>query len=171
MRNAIKYILLLSVVCLTACGGGGGGGSTPPSGPTKAVLKINLTGTLPTNFAMSGLGVTVTLPANVTPEMANGVVSTSIIVPSGTYAGGTPTTPVYVPATGGNLGNIQIALANSVPAGVTQVGEVATVTLQLANGAAPTASSFTISNVTIIDTLGNSNSTAMGATVESVTLQ
>jgi hypothetical protein len=165
--------IILTLICaltLTACGGGGGGGSAPTA-PTKAILKINLTGTLPTNFAMSGLGMTVTLPANVTPELANGVVATSVVAASGTYAGGAPTTPVYVAASGNSLATLQLALANAVPSGVTTVGEVATVTVLLAGGAVPTTSSFVISNVTVIDTLGNSNSTAMGATVASVSLQ
>lgn len=170
MNTIIKSILLLAVVCLPACGGGGGGSTTPPA-PTKAVLKINLTGTLPTSFAMSGLGMTVTLPANVTPEVVAGVVAATVVTPSGTFAGGTQTAPVYVAASGGSPATLQIVLVNAVPAGVTQVGEVATVTLQLANGAAPASSAFAVNGVTVIDTLGNSNATAMGAIVASVILQ
>lgn len=114
-----------------------------------------------------------TLPANITPELASGVVAASAITPSGTYVGATPTTPVYATASGGTSATLQLALANAVPVPtrVTLVGEVAAVTVQLANGTAPTTSSFAISNVTVIDTLGNSNATAMGAKVASVSLQ
>ena len=170
MRILMLFILAVTSLTLAACGGGGGG-SPAPSSPTKATLKINLTGTLPANFAMSGLGMTVILPANVTPELANGVVASSVVAASGTYSGGTATTPVYVPTSGSAPATLQLVLANAVPAGVTQVGEVATVTVQLANGAAPTAGSFFFSTVTVIDTLGNSDSTSMRGAVTGVTLQ
>lgn len=169
MKNVLTCILLLSVTILAACGGGGGGGATPPSSPVKAILKINLTGTLPA--AMAGLGMTLSLPSNVTPELSSGAVAASVVTPSGTCSGGTPTTPVYTAAIGTTPATLQLALANAAPAGVAQVGEVATVTLLLANGAAPTTTSFIISNVTVIDTLGNSNLTAMNGTVVSVVLQ
>ena len=168
MRILILFILAVTSFSLTACGGGGGGGGGSVV-PTKATLKINLSGTLPA--AMAGVGMTITLPANVTPELDSGAVAATVVSPSGTYAGATATTPVYTAAVGTTPATLQLALANAETAGVTQVGEVATVTLQLANGAQPGTSSFTVSNVSVIDTLGNSNSTAMSAVVASMMLQ
>lgn len=172
MRIFAHIIFALTIMTLTACGGGGGG-TTPQTPPpsTKATLKINLTGTLPAGSAMAGAGLTLTLPANVIPEMASGAVASTVVTASGVFAGGSVTTPVYVPANGAVPASLQLAVANAVPAGVTQIGEIATVTLQLANGATPAASSFSFSNVSVIDTLGNINSSSMGAAVANVTLQ
>lgn len=161
--NSVFVIFMLTL--LAACGGGGG--STEPSAaPSTAVIKLNLTGTLPSNTAIAGVGITITLPANVTPELANSIVAASVVTPSGTFAGGTQTSPVYSAASG----TIQLALVNSADAGVTDVGEVATVTLQLANGVAPTDASFSLASVNVIDTLGNPIA-GMGAVVSGVTLQ
>lgn len=138
---------------------------------TKAILKINLAGNLG-DKTISGAGFTLTLPANVTPEIIDNSVAGTVVTPSGTFAGGTLTPAVYIAATATTPGTLKIALANSIEAGVTAVGEVATVTLQLANGVAPAAADFKFdaAPVVVTDTLYDTI-TGMTASVTSVTLQ
>ena len=138
---------------------------------TTATLTINLTGTLPTNTGIAGAVFTVTLPADVTPALTNGAVAAGVVTPSGTFAGGTMTQPVYTPATANTPGTITVTVANTVPAGVTQVGEVATITVQLANFTTPSAASFGLSAVSVIDATVYNTIGGMGATVAGVTLQ
>lgn len=137
---------------------------------TSAILKINLTGTLPAGTAISGAAFTLTLPANVTPALVSGVVANGVITPSGTFVGGTQAPPLYTVATASAPGTIYLTLVNPVAAGTTQVGEVATITLQLTNGVTPVAGSFGVSGVSVSDVLYNSIG-SMSATVASVTLQ
>jgi hypothetical protein len=159
MRQLLKYLsLTLTLLTLAACGGGGGDSSSGPTTYTTATVRISLSGTLPATRAIAGAGFVLTLPENVTPATTNGIIASSVVTPSGTFAGGTLIQPVYTPATATTAGTVQIAVANAAPAGVTQVGEIATVTLKLANGAMPTAAAFTLPQVgvTVIDTDGNS---------------
>jgi hypothetical protein len=68
-------------------------------------------------------------------------------------------------------GTLKVTLASSTPAGVAQVGEVATITLQLANGAAPSAASFVVSAASVIDAALYAPITGMNVVVAGVTLQ
>jgi hypothetical protein len=177
MKNILLHLAVtLVLLTISACGGGGGGGSsttdggssnTTPAAKTTAKLTVSLNGTLPTSTAIAGAAFTLTLPTGVTPANTNGVVASGVITPSGTFAGGTQTPPVYTAASG----TLQVTLVNSVPAGVTQVGEVATITLQLANGATPTAASFGVSAVSVIDASLYAPIAGMNAVVANVTLQ
>lgn len=168
-------VLALVLMTLVACGGGGGGGggeTNQPSAKTTASLVINLTGTLPVSAAISGADFTVTLPASVTPKNINGAVEPGVVAPSGTFTGSTLSPQVvYTAATPSAAGTLKIILATSIPAGATQVGEVARITLQLANGVAPTVSSFGISSVNVVDAGTYGTISGMGANVASVTLQ
>lgn len=164
----ISIFIIFILSCLVGCGGGGGGGSTTVYSTTT--LKVSLSGTLPAGTAIISAGFTLTLPANVTPAMVNGAVASSVVTPSGTFAGGTALPPIYTLATATTAGTLRVVLANASPAGVTQVGEISTVVLQLANGAAPTASAFTLSAVDVRDTFGILVS-GMQALVSGVTLQ
>lgn len=167
MRNNILRGILLSLalLILAACGGGGGGDSTK----TSATLKISLNGTIGAD-AIAGAGFILTLPANVTPATSGGVVATNVVIPSGTFAGGTITPVTYTPAVGATPGNLEIVVANSVPAGVTTVGEIATVTLQLANGATPVAADFPVNTISVTNPSGGVIP-GMTASVTAVTLQ
>lgn len=142
-----------------------------PVAKTTATLKMNLTGTLPASTGISGAGFTLTLPTDVTPALTSGVVSNGVATPSGTFAGGTQTPPIYTAATASTPGTLKVTLANSIPAGVTQVGEVATITLQLANGAAPTTGSFGVSAVSVVDAVLYNSISGMGAEVAGLSLQ
>ena len=77
----------------------------------------------------------------------------------------------FTPATTSAPGTLKVILTNSVAAGVTQVGEMATITLQLANSAAPTTGSFGVSAVSVIDAALYNTISGMGASVANVSLQ
>lgn len=140
-KNILKYLaIILTLITIAACGGGGG---APAASPTTATLKISLTGILPSEKAISGAEFVLTLPAGVTPAMANDIVTSSVVIPSGTFDGGVIAPPVYTPATINTAGTVRIPLATANEFGVTMVGEVATITLQLSNGAQPTVDGFT----------------------------
>jgi uncharacterized repeat protein (TIGR02543 family) len=140
--------------------------------PTSATLKINLSGDL-AGKAISGAEFTLTLPANVTPTTVGGEVATSVVTPSGTFAGSSIAPVVtYTPAVGAAPGTVHVVVTNSVPTGVMTAGEVATINLQLSNGAAPVVTDFALNSVpvVVIDTLYNPIA-GMTASVAGVTLQ
>jgi hypothetical protein len=109
----------------------------------------------------------------VTPATTNGVVATSVVIASGTFAGSTLAPQVtYIAATANTPGTLRVILASSTATGVSQTGEIATITLQLANGAAPTTASFgQLSAVSVVDTALYATISGVGASVAGVTLQ
>ena len=176
MKNILLYLAVtLSLLILAGCGGGGGGttvqNNTPPA-KTTASLTISQTGSLPASKTISGADFTITLPANVTPALTNGLVANGVVTLTGTFAGGTLAPQVvYTPATANALGTLKVILASSVSAGLTQTGDVATITLQLASGAVPTASSFVVSSDSVIDATLYAPITGMNIVVANVVLQ
>jgi|GEM_PF-1896983 len=156
-------------------GGGSGGGSGDGGGGsggtvfTTAILKINLSGALG-GKSIAGISFKLTLPTNITPATVNSVVATGVVTPSGAFAGSSIAPIVTYTPPGATSGAMQIVLSSSLPAGVTTIGEVAIITLQLANGATPAAANFDLTSVNVIDTFGASVS-GMSASVGGVTLQ
>ena len=139
---------------------------------TTAILAVNMTGALPASKTISGADFTITLPANVTPATTNGVIATGVVTLTGTFAGSTLSPQVvYTAATASTPGTMKVILASSAAAGLSQVGEMATINLQLANGAVPTASSFVVSGDSIIDATLYVPITGMNVVVTSVALQ
>jgi hypothetical protein len=110
-----------------------------------------------------------TLPNDVTPELVSGVVASSVVTPSGVFTGGSLIPVVYKEATASIPGKVVIGLASAAASGIVYTGEVATVTLHLANNAAPVVASFTLDQ-TVIDITGKPVS-GLSATVSGVTLQ
>ncbi len=166
---SLGIVFFLALLMLSACGGGGGGAGTAY---TTVTLKVNLNGDTG-GKAIIGAGFTLTLPSNAAPAMVNGVVADGVVKPSGTFAGSTILPAVtYTPAAGTIPGKLVIIIANSLPAGVTTAGEVATVTLQLANGTALSAVNFVLDSIpgSVIDVSGNPVP-GMTASVTGVTLQ
>lgn len=172
----IKYILhsivlSLAFMILSACGGGGGGSETPetPGTKTTATLKISLGG-IPNGTLVAGTEFTLTLPANVAPDVDSFGNPTSIFVTnSGTFSLSSIAPVVsYIKAVVGSPGKVYVILANSAD---NAAGEVATIVLQLANGATPAATDFGLNNpsVKVIDRGGNPISGATAAV--GVTLQ
>lgn len=173
MKNILFYLVMpLTLITISACGGGGGSTSPQPTAKTTATLTINLTGTLPAGTSLSGTDFTVTLPGNVTPVMANGAVAAGVVSSAGVFTGSTLSPQVvYTAATAGVPGSLMVILPNSIPAGVTQIGDVATIILQLANGAVPTAADFPLSAVSVIDAAQYAAISGMGVSIASVMLQ
>lgn len=166
-KNIVKFVTLtLALLTLAACGGSGGDATTTK---TTATVKIALNGTLPADTAIAGVGLTLTLPGDVTPEQVNGAVAASVVTPSGVFAGGALIPVVYKEATASAPGTVVIGLGSAAATGVAQTGEVATVTLRLSNNAAPVAGSFALDQ-TVTDTSGKTVS-GLNATVNEVTLQ
>ena len=164
-KNILKYAtLILTLLALAACGGG----TTDTTKPT-ATFKISLNGTLPTGTAISGAVFTLTLPDNVIPELVSGAVADSVVTPSGVFAGGVLIPVVYKEATAYAPGMLVIGLASAATTGVAETGEVATVTLRLANSAAPTADSFTLDQAAT--DLSGKVVSGLNATVSGMTLQ
>lgn len=179
-RILVSLPLLAALLSLASCGGGGGGGVTAPGDavtppaqkvPTTATLKIALVGTLPVDDSIVGVGLTLFFPSDLTPAMTNGAVAPNVVAPSGTFAGGIPVEPIFTPpATPPALGKMLITLTDASLTGVTRIGEVATVTLKVANGATPTASSFVLSTNGVIDFYGRPIP-SLNAVVSEVILQ
>jgi hypothetical protein len=159
--------LMLTLLTLAACGGGGGGGGA--SAKTTATVKVALNGTLPAGTALNGAVFTLTLPGDVTPELVNGVVASTVVTASGTFSGGVVTPVVYKEATATSAGVLVIAIASAADAGVSVTGEVATVTLHLANSTEPAVTSFTLDQ-SATDMSGKVVS-GLSAAVSGVTLQ
>ncbi|MGB9081239.1 MAG: hypothetical protein WCD00_08060 [Desulfuromonadaceae bacterium] len=134
--DKIYGFIIITVLLLSGCGGGGGGGGTPSVQPTIARVTLATQGTLPTG-ELSGIGVTLQLPAGVTPALAaNGSVDSSVVKASGVLANNAdlviPT--YYTPATGTTPGTLVFVLASQPPNGF-GIGEFATITLNIAPGA------------------------------------
>ena len=160
----IRLAFMLTLMTLAACGSGG-------NEPTTATLTVVLNGELPVSKAISGVVFTLTLPPNVTPSVTNGNVDSGVVTPSGTFAGGGAPSVIYTAATASDPGTLKIALVNTIQDGVTQVGEVATIFLQLSNGAAPSAADFQMNAVSVIDVFPSATIAGMGANTRSVMLQ
>lgn len=176
MKNIVKgFILLWTTMALFGCGGGGGGstvgeGSKPPVGttPTTAVVKLSAE-TLPAGTSLSGLGLTLNLPAGVTVKTdAAGVVA------PGTVAGpgGTASTGIlaeFTPAAPPAQAKLALALTSAEKQGL-GIGEFATVTCDVAPGTTPSAADFTITEVQAVDIPGNklSEASASGLSIKSI---
>lgn len=160
-RTLSGGLLVLFSLLAAACGGGGGSGSSTLSAApvtySKAIIKVGLTGTLPPGTAISGASFSLSLlqPDLAIPTTA-GAVDTGVVTPSGTFLGAIQTTPQFTPAVSPvKFGNLMINLADTTAAGVTQVGEIATITVSLPNHAAPPPGSYVLLPYGVVDLSGN----------------
>lgn len=140
----MRHCLLLSaclLFTLSGCGSGGGGNGS--AAPTKSVVKLSTQGTVPTQSTVGGVQLTLVLPAGVTVKADNtGKTNGGVVVASGVATGADVYTGTYTPATASTDGTLEIWIANSQTGFGT--GEFVTVTCDLAAGAAPKATDFTI---------------------------
>lgn len=98
--------------------------------------------------------------------------SPSAVALSGTFAGSTLAPQVvYTAATASAPGTLKVILASSEVSGLPLVGEMATITLQLANGAVPTANNFVVNGDSVFDATLYAPIAGMNVVVASVTLQ
>ena len=139
---------------LAACGGGGGVevvGSAPPV--RTVTLKLATTGTA--SAAMGGIGISIVLPAGVTPLLnTDGTVGAAVVVVSGVATPGTVAPPAYVAASGATQATLQFVMASTAPAGF-PAGEFATLVLNLAGTTTPVSGDFILSGFIPTNILGN----------------
>jgi hypothetical protein len=123
------------IILLAACGGGGGGGggtsSTPPAQPTKAIVKLATSGTLPAGVNIAGLTTTVNYPTTKGLSIADNDIAASGVAINSTLAPNTNTPG-------------QAILGNFTLAGGFPIGEFATLTFSFAAGTPPLASDFNV---------------------------
>jgi len=120
----------------------------PPVQLTTAVLKISTQGTLDAGTSLSGVGITLNLPAGVTVKTdAGGAVDPGVVTVSGGAVPSTLVAPLFTPATTGTNATLTFAVASNTAGGF-NVGEFATVTCDIAPGSFPTAADFTLSGLT-----------------------
>jgi hypothetical protein len=170
LKYIFQYLTAISLLAtLASCGVSETNTTTPNQQATKstATIKLSLTGKLPATSAISGAEFTLILPANVTPKYTNGNVDSGVVVPSGTFAGSTLSPQVIYSTAASTL---KVILPSSTPAGVTQVGEVATITLLLDNNTLPSTSSFSIVSASVFDVATVTAINDIEVAVSSVTL-
>lgn len=150
MNKKTGVAIFLTLV-LSACGGGSGGGvGTAPPAPAKAIVKLSTSG--PGDARIGGVDVTLALPDGVTVKSASNPPETDAgaVVPSGQAAANSFVASVF---TAGSPGTVHIALMNGNADGFGN-GEFATITCELAPGATPVASDFTVLSSTVSDING-----------------
>lgn len=160
MRRTAQGIstALLAALWLAGCGGAvttspSNTGGAQPAQPTT-VLALDTTGSLPAGATIGGLGVTVNLPESVSIKTdGSGNVDSGVVTASGVAAGQATVITLYSAAAGTVPAKLHIVLASG-SAGMT-VGEFATITCTVASGGAPTASDFSLSDFTSVNTLGD----------------
>ena len=151
------------LVSLVACGGGGGGGSATPTPspvqPTKAVITLSMTGSLPSGALVYTTQATLNLPTGVTvkasPSSANPqvmVTDTGVVSASGQAAGAETVLASYLASsTTASTSKVDLYMAKS---GGFSVGEFAVVNCDIAAGHFPAATDFTITNFKTFDSNG-----------------
>lgn len=155
MAQRLGFFMLAAVTAiLFGCGGGGGGGVTQP---TKAVVKLATSGTLPDGKLIGAISATLTYPTG------KGLsIGSSDVVVSGVGRG------IFLPNTNtpGQIVLGQLDVQPGIP-----IGEFATATFAIAAGNSPVAGDFAVApGANVIDT----DSAALpGVTVgvQSVTFQ
>ena len=153
MLKLAEVCLLLSVLSLAGCGGGGGGSAPVVPVYTQAVLKLKTVGTPVAGKTVGGWSVTVGIPATGLSIKTVSASDLNLDAKAFFASGVTPATYTLLASYNkpdvaslrpyllvGTLGN------TSNPISGTDVGEVATLVLDIAPGAAlPNKSSFTLS--------------------------
>jgi hypothetical protein len=153
----IAFLVMLSMLWSVGCGGQVTTTPTAPgSAPTadqKAVIALNTSGSLPSGTTIGGLGVTLNLPDSVTVKTdASGNVDNSAVATSGVAAGQATVITLYTKPSGTVPAKLHIVLASG-SAGM-QVGEFAKITCSVSTGDTPTASDFSLSEFSPVDTSG-----------------
>jgi len=139
---------------------------------TQVSFRLNLTGALPTGSAVSGAYCTLTLPDGVAPALSGGNPAPGVVLLSGGFAGSSIAPQlVYTPAAGASPGTLRVILATSQAAGVSQAGEVATVTLEIPTGGVYSEASFGVSAAGVVDVARSDQIAGMSVAVTNLVLQ
>jgi hypothetical protein len=151
ITSRMALFCLSTLLLLGGCGGGGGSNDTQPAqatpAATKAIVKLSTVGTLPQGTQLSGVAVTVQLPAGLSVATdANGAVATGVVTASGVaILGGAFTT--YTAATATAPATLQVIVAGNFG-----VGEFVTIACDIASGSsAPTATDVKITGFSPAD--------------------
>jgi hypothetical protein len=143
-------ISLLVLFFLIGCGGGGGG-TTQSSHvlSKKAVVKISTVGS-PSVTPLIGVQATLHLPVGVTVKATTNApqTDTGVIVASGHAVPADLVLGVY--SSGSRTANAYVVKAAGF-----SVGEFATVNCDFAAGTTPSASSFSVSDLIVSDSIGS----------------
>ncbi len=126
-------------------------GSTPQQPVVR--LTVSTSGSLPAGHSLAGIGLTVALPAGVTPVLdASGQVDTAgLVTPSGvTAAGGLAVTALHVQASAGQPARLPLAVASKAKDGF-GVGECMVLTLNRTAGSTPQVADFRITEFSAED--------------------
>jgi hypothetical protein len=158
-RSSEKMALLVMLSVLWSVGCGGQVTTTPttpgsaPPADQKAVIALNTSGSLPSGTTIGGLGVTLNLPDSVTIKTdASGNVDSGTVATSGVAAGQATVITLYTKPSGTEPAKLHIVLASG-SAGM-PVGEFATITCSVSADGMPTASDFSLSEFSPVDTSG-----------------
>ena len=144
-RHALNFLLILSVLIISACGGGGST-STSAAQTTTATLKLSTSGTLATGTALGGIRVAVILPAEVTLKTdIGGALANGVITVSGVAAPGSVTPPVYTQASGTTPAKVVFIMSGNAAAGF-GIGEFVTITCDIAKGVNLKATDLTLAD-------------------------
>jgi hypothetical protein len=151
MMNMRRLILIFMLAALIF------GCSSDSPQPGTAKLTLATSGNLPAGTSLAGIGMTLTLPAGVTPALDNAgqVDASRLATASGvTAAGGLAVTAVYVEATAGTPARLSLAAASKAAAGF-GVGETMIVTLNRLTTSSPGTTDFVITGFSAADLSGN----------------
>ena len=164
-RVICAILFLLACTVIGGCGGGGGGAPAGP--PTKAVVKLKTTGTLPVGITGIGaIDATVVYPTSAAKGLS---ITATDVVASGAAAG------INIVPNTAVSGEVRTGSLTASGAGF-PVGEFATLTFSIATGGAPVVGDFSVnsSNTTILasdDALTDLTSKGIAVEVMSVTFQ
>jgi len=152
MKKIVAAFVMAILPMIAGCGSDGD--STPA--PTAATVKVSSQGTMPAGKAVTGVAVTIELPAGVTAKTTTAGAADATVVVGSALMNTTGTTPVgtmgpvtYTPATATAKAKLDFTIASTAVAGV-GVGEYATITLILA-GVVPTGTDFTVTSFKAYD--------------------
>lgn len=161
----------LMVLLLAGCGDGGTGGAAAPSqqfSPAIVILKMVTQGTLPAETSLSGVSVTISLPAGVTPVMhSTGDVDSATVTVSGVAIPSNSLPPTYTPATGTAPATLELVITNMAAEGF-GVGEFVTVTCSVTPGSYPREEDFSVLNFSAITLTGEATTTVKPAFIAEI---
>lgn len=141
MKMLRLTLMLILVALIVGCGSN----STTPQQPVVR-LTVSTTGIIPAGQSLTGIGLTMTLPAGVTPALdASGHPDAArLVTPSGvTVAGGLAATAIHLEAAAGQPARLALAVSSMASSGF-GTGECMILTLNRTAGATPQANEFDI---------------------------
>ena len=160
LKRYMNELALLSMVSLMLSAGCGGGVTSTPVGPgttspaeQKAVISLNTSGSLSSGTTIGGLGVTLNLPDGAMVKTdASGNVDSGAVTASGVAAGQATVITLYTGPSGTVSAKLHIALASGSTG--MSVGEFVKIICSVRMGDMPTASDFSLSEFSPVDTNG-----------------